>query len=281
MNDDFLEIPDFLDRRKNPITNATSLPASSPPHHHKEVVKVKPILGSPPPPKKVNIQAQTSAILSVIEGKLDDNEINEEWDLYNFLLARDASVNIAQVIVDRFYARAEGLIEILQNQDDLICKYPDYAKGLIRIYAKLVDDAQLYIDNKKRTRRTVRKYRIRAERVIKHLQYAKTYDKFKLVSIDPTKIIGASELWTYNITSSIVTVYRAARNRTLTLRRGVVIDFDDEQSMGKRVGRRAQQVIQVIFEHTRRDLQGLMDELNTDPIPPKRINKNTVLLKVF
>ena len=277
MND---EIPDFLDRKKVHLPKSSVAPVSV-----LTTTETKPT-AAPPILPRADLQSKISAVLAALEGMLDDDLIDFNWSLYDFLIARDASANIAQAIIETMEPRAEEMIEVLCTLDeDLLFAYRHFTrKQLIekgKIYAKIVDDAQLYIDNKKRTRKVVTKRRVRAEKVVKNLSYAQSYEKFKIVSIDPTKIVGANELWTYNTSNMVVTVYKAGKNRALTLQRGNVINYDDTTSMGKRVGRKTEEILRQIIDGGKRDLNTLMSQINTEELPPKRITKYTILLKVF
>ena len=82
-------------------------------------------------------------------------------------------------------------------------------KDRVVFFNKLIDDAQRYGNVTKKTRAPRKPRTISMDKKLKSLKYQKENNEFKIASINPEKIIGAQELWTFNTKYKIVTVFRA------------------------------------------------------------------------
>ena len=145
------------------------------------------------------------------------------------------------------------------------------------------------IDSAKATRKPRKAKPKSATKVVEKLKYAKTDEKYKLASIDPTLIVGANELWVFNTKTRKLGKYVAAnidpkgmgRDGTgLQVKGTTIIGFDETQSIQKTV-RKPDDVLKEFKAAGKVKLRTFMDNINSvDTKLNGRCNPDTILLKV-
>lgn len=129
-----------------------------------------------------------------------------------------------------------------------------------------------------------------ASKLVEKLKYLKVDDKFKLASITPEDIIGASELWVFNVKTRKIGKYVAQNiDPTGTKRPGsglsvkgtTIIDFNEELSIQKTV-RKPEEKLKEFKEAGKVKLRTYLESINAVDIKLNgRINPDTILLKVI
>jgi hypothetical protein len=148
-------------------------------------------------------------------------------------------------------------------------------------FNKLIDDVQRYGNVTKKTRTPRKPRAISMDKKLKNLKYQKESAEFKIATINPEKIIGAQELWTFNTKYKIVTVFRAIDRGGLQVKGTSIIGYDEKTSVSKGTGRKPEIVLDKLQNSGKIVLRKLMEELKTDKPFQLRINENTVLMKVI
>ena len=146
---------------------------------------------------------------------------------------------------------------------------------------KLVEDAEKYGSVTKKTRTPRKPRAVSVEKKLKHLKYQKEDNTLKIASINPEKILGAQELWTFNTKYKVVTVFRAIDRGGLQINRSSITGFDEKASESKGCGRKPEIVLDKLQNGGKIVLKKLMSELKTDKPLQVRINENTILMKVM
>jgi len=130
---------------------------------------------------------------------------------------------------------------------------------------------------------------INKEKVVAKMKYRKSDETLKLVSINPTEIIGASELWVYNVKTRKIGKYVAQNidplgagreGSGLMIKGTTIIGFNETESVQKTLRKPAEQ-LKEFADCGKVKLRKYMDEIKTTDIKLNgRINLDTVLLKV-
>jgi hypothetical protein len=117
----------------------------------------------------------------------------------------------------------------------------------------------------------------------------KVDQKYSLASINPTDIVGASELWVFNVKTRKLGKYVASnidptgmgRNGSgLTVKGTTIEGFDEKLSIQKTL-RKPEEQIKAFKAAGKVALRKFLDDINTtDTTMNGRINIDTVLLKV-
>ncbi len=128
-----------------------------------------------------------------------------------------------------------------------------------------------------------------ADKQVTKVKYLKVDDKYKLTSINPVEIVGASELWVFNVKTRKLGKYVAAnidpkgmgREGTGLQIKGTTIEgFDEAQSVQKTL-RKPDEVLREFKAAGKVKLRKFLEEINSvDTKLNGRINADTVLLKV-
>ena len=145
------------------------------------------------------------------------------------------------------------------------------------------------IDSAKASRKPRKAKPKSATKLVEKLKFSKTDEKYKLASIDPTLIVGANELWVFNVKTRKLGKYVAAnidpkgmgRDGTgLSVKGTTIIGFDENLSIQKTV-RKPDDVLKEFKAAGKVKLRKFLDEINSvDTKLNGRCNPDTVLLKV-
>lgn len=116
--------------------------------------------------------------------------------------------------------------------------------------------------------------------VVSKMKFAATNDDLGLKSVSPTSIVGADELYCFNVKTRKMQVYKALDGMTLTVKGTTIMNYDMEKSAQKTV--RKPETLAPISEKGKRVYANFMKALTAKPIVPNgRINADTVLLATF
>jgi hypothetical protein len=160
-----------------------------------------------------------------------------------------------------------------------------YLEGL----KTLVGACMLVIDTSKAQRKPRKRVRS-VEKIVSKLKYKVNDDKFQLASISPTEIIGASELWVFNIKNRKLGRYMAKNPDPLGTRRegsglsvkGTTIQgFHEETSIQKTL-RKPEVTLEEFKKAGKIKLRKFLDDIaTTDTKLNGRINSDTIILKAI
>lgn len=120
------------------------------------------------------------------------------------------------------------------------------------------------------------------DKLVSRMLFQREDSELGIASIDPRKLLGAQELWTYNTRYQMVTVYRAKNDNGLSVRGTTVTNFDEERSWSKKVGRRPKESVDLVMGSGKVALRKVLDSFTSKPSRPNgRINENTVMLRAL
>lgn len=128
-----------------------------------------------------------------------------------------------------------------------------------------------------------------ADKLVAKLKYAKTDEKYKLASINPVEIVGASEVWVFNVKTRKLGKYVAAnidpkgmgREGTgLTVKGTSIQGFDEAASVQKTL-RKPEETLKEFKSAGKVKLRKFLEELSTtDTKMNGRVNTDTIILRV-
>jgi len=148
------------------------------------------------------------------------------------------------------------------------------------VYEQVLTDLERIRKNKNAIRAPRKQKVLKPEKVVGALNYMKKSDQFKVESIDPTSLIGAKSLWTFNTQYRYLTHYMAREGEGLTVKSTTIQNFDTSTSTTKML-RKPLEVLPKVLDMTSRQARKIVDALSTKPTKTSgRINKHTILLKV-
>ena len=146
------------------------------------------------------------------------------------------------------------------------------------------------IDQAKATRKPRKSKPKSADKLVEKLKYCKADSKYNLASINPVDVIGASELWVFNVKNRKIGKYvaknidpkgMARAGSGLQVKGTTIIGFDEALSMQKTLRKPADQLKEFKSAGKVKLRKFIEDIATTDTKLNGRCNPETVLLKVI
>jgi hypothetical protein len=254
------------------------------------VVEVKPTVAQPSIQDRVREAAyrMTEEIENAIESFQADAENFDPkaFKVLNLLKAVEAKAAHARIIKE-FYSRDLAELEELAsgNADEQLKEGYSHrsrkqVKNLIAFYQEIMAACTMLAQEAKVNRAPRKTKAVPKEKLIAKLKYMKTNEPLKLVSVNPTDIIGAGELWVYNTKNRKLGRYVAAEFQTLGVKGTTITGFDEFKSVCKTL-RKPEEKLKEFKAAGKVQLRKFLDDINaTDTKMNGRINEDIILLKV-
>jgi hypothetical protein len=238
------------------------------------------------PKKVVNIQerikVQADRVIAECEAELD----KLDFDVAAFKqLLMDSGVKAPQAkhILEWVESKKIEFTKISKSKDEQVKEaWGNYGKGDFKVVLSILDDMAKTVETIVAAKKAARKPRAKkakpVEQVVGAVKYCKSFSH--AVSINPKEIVGALQLWTFNIKTRKLGVFHADSEQGLTVKGTTVKSFDETKSISKTV-RKPEIKIPELLKAGKVALRKFMDEIKAKPSVLKgRLNEDTVLLKV-
>ena len=245
---------------------------------------VKAISGISNEKKKLKVVKVVKDSVKCWIAELEDviDEQDQEFDFYQF--ARLKNMNKGQIdqIVLYYTDEYEELLETKRGKSPDLKEAWGYLgrAGLdkrIAFFERMISELEKHINNKKIVRRT-RKPKVKsASQLVKGVKYLKESNELKIVSLDPTLLLDAKQLWVYNVKYRILTRYDALEGG-LKIKGTTLYNFS-ESSISKRL-RKPEEQLSDLVKMGKVKIRTFMESIKTrSAVPTGRINAQTLLLK--
>ncbi|CAB4162705.1 hypothetical protein UFOVP787_94 [uncultured Caudovirales phage] len=254
--------------------------------------KKKEIVEENKPSIQERMRDRCNMLIAELEDKLASGET---FSVYEWMKAKEVPSVYTENFIRKFAPYLSELIELTEvrkmkkrddKQEQLVEYYQRWSNKFItdEIFKinNLLEDIERYGSNEKKARKpSVRKKKeVPADKKIKNLKYQKEDNSLKLVSINPEKIIGSQELWTYNTKYKTLTVLKALDRGGLQVKGTSIINYDETNSVTKLTGRKSEAILDKVLKGGKIVLRKLLEELKNASSVAYRLNENTILLKV-
>jgi hypothetical protein len=199
--------------------------------------------------------------------------------------------NVPQVLIGKIQAvfepRCAEVREARTTKDEDLkdaysyMKAADY-KRYDAFYDKLFADLTAYNQTKKATKKAAVRKPPAKEKLVKSLKYLKQDAGMKLVSINPVDIVGAEQLWVYNVKNRKLGRYLAEdQGGALGVKGTTIIGFNESKSTQKTL-RKPEEQVKAFLSSNKVELRKFLENIKTTEIKLNgRINADTILLKVI
>jgi hypothetical protein len=251
----------------------------------------KPTTGQPTIQERVRdaAYAMTDELEDAVESFQTDPESFDPkaFKVLNLLKGRQVKAAHARII-KTLYARDLAELEELASGEADEQLREGYAhlsrkqvKNLIAFYQEIQAACDMLAQEAKVNRAPRAKKSVPKEKLIAKLKYKKTDEPLKLVSVNPTDILGASELWVYNTKTRKLGKYVAdSIQGPLSVKGTSIIGFDEHQSVCKTL-RKPDEKLKEFKAASKVQLRKFLDSINaTDTKMNGRLNEETILLRV-
>ncbi len=229
----------------------------------------------------------TEELEDALEGFQTDPENFDPkaFKVLNLLKGKEVKAAHARLI-KTFYERDLAELEELasgQGCEQLKEGYSHRSKkqirNLIAFYQEIMSACDMLAQEAKVNRKPRAKKSVPAEKIVAKLKYKKSDEPLKLVSINPTDIIGAKELWVYNTKSRKIGKYVASEFNDLGVKGTTITGYDEHKSVMKTV-RKPEEKLKEFKAAGKVQLRKFLDDINaTEARMNGRINEEIILLK--
>lgn len=182
----------------------------------------------------------------------------------------------------------ERLEAWLSEYEDIDVKeyYPHLPKVEINRRVKVIKQMLADVDKFKSAAKAARTTKVKrqkaADKQVARVKYQKEDQTYKLVSISPLQIVGATRLYTFNTKSRRLTYYFTDATSGFEVSGTSIKNFDVEQSTQMTLrANKVDEILGVVMRRTPNQIIKALGELSSKPsVPNGRLNEDTILLRV-
>jgi hypothetical protein len=254
------------------------------------VVEVKPTVIQPSIQERVKETAMkmTEEIEDAIEGYQTDPENFDPkaFKMLNLLKGKEVKAAHARIIKGFYSKDLAELEELASGQGDEQLKegYSHRSKkqirNLIAFYQEIMSACDMLTQEAKVNRKPRKTKVVPKDKIVAKLKYMKSNEPLKLVSINPTDIIGSKELWIFNTKTRKLGKYVASDFNDLGVKGTTITGFDEFKSVCKTL-RKPEEKLKEFKAAGKVQLRKFLEDINaTDTKMNGRINEEIILLKV-
>jgi hypothetical protein len=207
------------------------------------------------------------------------------FKVLNLLKGKQAKAAHARIIRDAYAPQLAEYEEVLEGKCEQLKEGYSHIskkniKKLIEFYQEITSACNMLMQEAKVNKKPRAKKAKPAEKIVEKMKYCKTNEPLKLVSVNPTDILGAKELWIFNTKTRKLGKYVAAEYQELGVKGTSITGFDENASVQKTL-RKPEEQLKEFKAAGKVQLRKFLDDIKAVDIKLNgRINEDTVLLKV-
>ncbi len=228
------------------------------------------------------LNEKTAELIGELEGMYDELEGFKPYDWF-------VAKNVVQSQLGKYeavYTKRREELELAQSKKDEQLKeaYSHYKAADFKQRIAWINDLLAAVDQYRGVKKATKKARVKKapskEKLVAKLKYAKDDKTLKVVSINPADIVGAAELWVYNVKTRKLGKYVSASYQTLGIKGTSITGFDTDKSVAKTLRKPDEQLKEfakagkVVLRTFIKDIKAVETKLNG------RISEDVLLLRV-
>lgn len=254
-----------------------------------DIEETKPAI--PQPSIQDRVREATFVMTEEIEDALEEFIKDPEsfdpkaFKLLNLLRGKQVKAAHARIIKDFYQRQANEYAELQEGKcEQLKEAYSHLSKAQVKkiasFYQEILSACDMMMQEAKINRKPRAKKSKPAEKIVEKLKYLKQDDKLKLVSINPTDILGSKELWIFNTKTRKIGKYVASEFTELNVKGTSITGFDEHKSVQKTL-RKPEEQLKEFKSAGKVQLRKFLDDIKAVDIKLNgRINEDTILLKI-
>lgn len=216
----------------------------------------------------------------------------ENYSVFNELKKINAPKPLAQKVYDYYKPLYDEIEELVTKKTpDLVECYRNLKtakdkKDYLAFIKNIIDDCQKFLNaataSKVRAPRKPRvKKKVPVEKLVAKVKYQKQSAEYKLTSVDPAALVGATEAYLFNTKYRHLVQIVAASVDGFSIK-GTTITNIREESCLKKTLRKPEEVLTEIGGTTKARAAKIFLDLKTKAAPANgRLNEETIILKVY
>jgi len=230
------------------------------------------------------MKENTSNFIGEIEEVID--RMDTEYSVYDEMKKIDAPAVTAKAIIDYYTPQVDEMKELINDKpEDLVEAYRHMSAKEKRDYLKflenIVDEAEKYSMSKKAVRKTRAKKPKSVDQQVARVKYLKESKEFKLVSIDPSKLIGSDSVYLFN-TKTRQMIHLTTNDASGFKISGTTIQNFDEKASSRKTIRKPEEFFTEFMKATKAKSYTQYAKLTTKPASANgRINEHMLILKAY
>jgi len=209
----------------------------------------------------------------------------KQFKVLNLLRGKQVKAAHARIIRDFYRRQHDEYLELQEGKcDQLKEAYSHLSKAqvkkIVAFYHEILSACDMLMQEAKVNRKPRAKKSKPAEKIVEKMKYAKANEPLKLVSISPTDIIGAKELWVFNVKTRKLGKYVTGEFGELSVKGTSITGFDEVRSVQKTL-RKPEEQLKEFKSAGKVALRKFLEDIKAVDIKLNgRINEETILLKV-
>jgi len=259
--------------------------SESDPDEDAPVAKAKPWT----PSIQDRLNEKTAETIGELEWHFDEILKNPKHVLkpYDFLTSKNVPQSQLAKYETLYQARADELKAAQAKEDEQLVEAYSYLKAadmkrIIAFVDAILDDIVQYRGVKKATKKVRAPRAVSKEKVVSKLKYLKEEKTLKLISVNPADIIGAQELFVYNVKTRKLGHYICdSLQGQLTVKGASIVGYDEIKSVAKTL-RKPEEKLKEFAKAGKVQLRKFLSDIKaTETKLNGRVNADTILLKVL
>lgn len=234
------------------------------------------------------LREKVSEIAGDLEGAIDDFILSDYKDSKSpFSLMQDRAKGVhANRIIEIFKKRRNEFDVVLNTKDTELregyCNFSKPAlKKLIAYCDMIITDAMKIAGESKATRKPRKRKTKTPDQIVSKMNYLAESKEYKLKSILPKQIIGAVQLWVFNVKTRSLGVYHAEDASGFSVKGSTVLNFSESKSISKRL-RKPEATLPDVLSGGKVTLRNILGNLSTkESLLTGRLNKDTIILRAI
>lgn len=231
--------------------------------------------------------AMTEELEDALEAFNQDPEAFDPkaFKILNLLRGKQAKAAHARVVKEYYQRQYNEYLELAEGEcEQLKEAYSHLSKPQIKkitqFYSEIISACDMLAQEAKVNRKPRAKKPTDKTKLVSKVKYLKQDDKLKLVSMNPVDIIGAKELWVFNVKTRKLGKYVASEYSDLSIKGTSVVNFDENKSVQKTL-RKPEEQLKEFKSAGKVALRKFLEDIKAVDIKLNgRLNEETILLRV-
>ena len=241
----------------------------------------------PKPSVRDYMQDKIAEVIGELEGAVDAFlKEDKEFDLYNYLQANSIPKPYCKDIDEWARKRGTEFTEVYKTVDkDTKDGYSNISRrqqvNLVKMFGAFIVDLEKYTQFKKANRKPrVTKAKPPAVQVAR-IKFKKEDTELGIKSVNPSEMVGASQVWVYNVKYKKLAAYRSDSVLGIQVKGSTLQNYDPDMSECRSI-RRPEAFLKVLLDASKVKLRKLLSDLTTKGYDVTgRINDECIIVRVI
>lgn len=233
------------------------------------------------------MQDKIAEVIGELEGQVDAFlKEDKEFDLYNYLQANSIPKPYCKDIDEWARKRGTEFTEVYKTMDkDTKDGYSNISRrqqaNLVKMFGAFIVDLEKYTQFKKANRKPrVTKAKPPAVQVAR-IKFKKEDTELGIKSVNPSEMVGASQVWVYNVKYKRLAAYRSDSVLGIQVKGSTLQNYDPDMSECRSI-RRPEAFLKVLLDASKVKLRKLLSDLTTKGYDVTgRINDECIIVRVL